>query len=95
MDALIFASLLLCSYFVMLSLLLFVYFVEYVLGYNVKKEEFLPKAIMVGYHGNKDGSSNDGWDDAANGDASIAAAASLPPLPLEDIVWLWNDHQWH
>ncbi len=66
-------------YFVMLSLLLFVYFVDYVVGGNVEEEQFILKAIIVGYKGNNHGSSKNDYDDAANYEANTAKAASLPP----------------
>ncbi len=68
----------------LLSLLLFIYFVDCVVGNDVDEEGFIPKAIIVGCNGDKDVNSNnvDNYDDndAANGEAGTASAASHPPL---------------
>ncbi len=67
------------SCFVMLSLLSFVYFFDYVVGDIVEEQEIMPKTIIIGCNDDKDGSDNDDYSEAANCEVGTAAAASLPP----------------
>jgi len=62
--ALLIVNLHLCCRFQLVLLcfhLLLVYFVDYVVGYDVEEEEFIPKAIIFGCDGKKYGSSKNDY----------------------------------